>query len=277
VSSGPPARIDKAALERIIQRAAELQTGSHDIGDNLTPEEVVKLGKDVGIDEGYLQQALLEETTRVNIPDEAGFWNRAVGPGLVSAQRVAQGEPEDVEAQLIRWIDENELFAIQRQQPGRISWEPVGGFQAAIRRSSAMLGGGKRPFMLARADGLAATIVRLEPGYCNVVLTATLKKERSAYVGGSITSVAVSVAGTAALAAMSPFILVALAPIPLGLGLGWGIARRYRPVAERVQLGLERVLDQLERGTVKPSHRLPERTPGLLGIIADEVKKALKP
>jgi hypothetical protein len=277
VSGNQPTRLDKAALERIIQRASELQTGSQDFGEDLTAEEIIKLGKDVGIDEGYLQQAILEESTRADIPDVGGFWNRAVGPGVVSSQRVVQGEVEDVAAQLSKWIEENELLLLQRQQPGRLSWEPLGGFQAAIRRSTAMLGGGKRPFMLARADGLSATIVRLEPGYCNVVLTATLRKERSSYVIGSGVAVGVSVVGAAALAAMSPFLLVGLAPLPLGLGLGWFIARRYRPVAERVKLGLECVLDQLERGTVKPKHLLPEKTPGLFGIIADEVKKAIKP
>jgi hypothetical protein len=277
VSGGPPARIDRATLERIIQRATELQTGSRDIGENLTPEEVVKLGKDVGIDEGYLQQALLEEATRVPMDESGGFWNRAIGPGVVSAQRVIQGDVESVEQQVIRWIEENELFTIQRQLPGRVSWEPLGGFQAAFRRSTAMLGGGKRVFMLARADGLAATIVPLEPGYCNVVLTATLRKERASFIGGSLAMLALATAGTAALWVMTPYPVVAIAPIPLGLGFGWGISRRYRPIPERVQLGLERVLDQLERGTVKPAHQVPERNPGLLGMIADEVKKALKP
>jgi len=42
-------------------------------------------------------------------------------------------------------------------------------------------------------------------------------------------------------------------------------------------VGLESVLDQLERGSVKPQHQLPQRTPGLFGILADEVKKAIKP
>ncbi len=277
MTSNRPARIDKAALERIIQRASELQTGSHDVGDNLTADEVLKLGRDVGLDEGYLQQAILEETNRAELPDESGLWNRVVGPGMVSSQRVVQGEVEEVTARLIRWIEENELFIVQRQLHGRVSWEPLGGFQAAIRRSTAMLGGGKRPFMLASADGVSATMVRLEPGYCNVVLTATLRKTRSGYVGGSAAVVTVSGLAAAAIAAMSPFLLFALAPITVGLGIGWVIARQYRPVAERVMLGLECALDQLERGTVKPKHLLPEKTQGLFGIIADEVKKAIKP
>jgi hypothetical protein len=272
-----PARLDKAALERIIQRASELQTGSRDYGDDLTAEEILKLGKDVGIDEGYLQQAILEEQTRTELPEAGGFWNRLVGPGVVTTQRVVQGEVHDVATQLAKWIEENELMVLQRQQPGRLSWEPVGGFQAVMRRSTAMLGGGKRPFMLAKADGLSATIVQLEPGYCNVVLTATLKKARAGFIGGMASMWGVAGISAAILAAMTPFLILAVAPIPLGIGAAWAISRQYPPVAERVKLGLECVLDNLERGAVKPQHQLPEKTQGLFGIFADEVKKAIKP
>ena len=59
-----PARIDRAALERIIQRAAELQTGERELGDDLTEDQVLKLGGDVGIPGRYLRQALLEERVR---------------------------------------------------------------------------------------------------------------------------------------------------------------------------------------------------------------------
>ena len=269
--------ISREALDRIVQRAAELQTGTRDIGDNLSPDEVIKLGKEVGIPEGYLQQAMLEESTRVETPGKDGVWSRVIGPAMLGAQRVIQGEPEDIEAALLRYMEENELLAIQRQQAGRISWEPIGGFQAALRRSTAALGGGKRPFMLSRAGSVSATIVRLEPGYCNVVLTADLDKTRAGYTGGTLTMVGMSAAAAAAIAVMSPFILVALAPLPFGLGLGYLVARQYRPVAERAQLGLERVLDHLERGAVKPAHQLPPKSPGLLGNIAEEIRKALKP
>jgi len=277
VADNLPTRLDKAALERIIQRASELQTGSHDYGEDLTAEEILKLGKDVGIDEGYLQQAILEEQTRADLPEVGGFWNRLVGPGIVTAQRVVQGSVDEVTAQLERVVEENELMVLQRKQTGRLSWEPLGGFQAMMRRSTAMLGGGKRPFMLAKADGVSATIVPLESGYCNVVLTASIKKTRAGYIGGLATMWTASGVSAAILAAMSPFLILAVAPIPLGLVAAWAIAKQYPPIAQRVKVGLESVLDHLERGSVKPQHQLPQRTPGLFGIFADEVKKAIKP
>ena len=63
MSEGPAGRIDRTALERIIQRAAELQTAEREIGDTLTSDELLALGREVGIPVRYLQQALLEERT----------------------------------------------------------------------------------------------------------------------------------------------------------------------------------------------------------------------
>ena len=48
--------ISREALERIIQRAAELQAAERDIGEGLTKDELLTLGQDVGIPTRYLQQ-----------------------------------------------------------------------------------------------------------------------------------------------------------------------------------------------------------------------------
>jgi len=64
MSEGTPARIDRAALERIIQRAAELQTAEREMGDSLTSDELMALGREVGIPgqgvEGRQELALRE-------------------------------------------------------------------------------------------------------------------------------------------------------------------------------------------------------------------------
>jgi hypothetical protein len=272
-----PARIDRAALERIIQRATELQTGEREIGEGLTPDEVVALGKDVGIPERYLQQALLEERTHSPAAQVSGVIDRIVGPLEVAAQRVVRGEQDAVERELLRWMEENELLAIQRQQQGRVTWEPLRGMQVAFRRSAAVLGNSKRPFMLSKASRVAATITPLEPGYCHVALSAELRAVRGSIVGGGSVFVAMGAAASAALALMSPLWWVVVLPLPFSLGVGYAVARQYRPIAERVQLGLERALDHLERGEVKPSHALPYGRPSIIGLIAEEVRKALRP
>jgi hypothetical protein len=275
MAEGPPARIDRAALERIIRRAAELQTTEREIGETVTSDELISLGREVGIPVRYLQQALLEERTRLGPAGGNGILDRIAGPGEVTAQRVVQVEPEAVERSLIRWMDNNELLCIQRQQTGRITWEPIGGFQAAIRRSTAALGAGKRPFMLSRAATVSAAILRLESGYSHVTLAADARKVRGEYLASGAALAGAGAAGTAAMVTLGALLPVALLPLPFALGVGYIVLRRYGPALARLQLGLERALDSLEDGVGKASHQLPERA-GLMGLLADEVRKALK-
>lgn len=271
----PAGRIDRAALERIIQRAAELQTAERDIAEQLSPEEVLALGRDVGIPDRYLRQAMLEEQTR--LPDQAqtGLWDRVAGPGLVGAARVLRGEPGSLERTLLRYMEQHELLALQRQQPGRVSWEPLGGISAAIRRSTAALSAGTRPFMLSKVELVTATLTPLEPGYCHVALQASVRQVRGAYLGGAAAAVTAGAGATAALVVLSAFLPVAVLPLPVGLGAAYTVVRRFRPVAARALLGLERALDNLEGGAVRPAHHPVERTPGLVDLIASEVRRAL--
>jgi mannitol-specific phosphotransferase system IIBC component len=180
-----------------------------------------------------------------------------------------------VEQQLLRWMNQNELLTLQRQQPGRITWEPLRGVHGAIRRSTSVLQG-NRPFMLTRAGLVSAMVTALEPGFCHVTLAAELIHARGGAIGGAAAMGAVAVAAGAVLAVMSPFALLALAPAPFLLAAGWAILRQYRSVAARTQLGLERALDHLERGEVKPGHALSPGT-GVVGAILEEVRKALNP
>ena len=276
MSEGLPARIDRAALERIIQRAAELQTTEHDVGDGLTSQELIALGREVGIPGRYLQQALLEERTRLGQVQAAGVFERVTGPSSITAQRVVRGDPDTVEAALLQWIERNELLCVQRQQTGRITWEPLGGIQAAFRRSTAAIGTGKRAFMLSRAATVSATLVPLEPGFTHVTMSADTRKIRGEYVGAGAALAGVGVASTAAMIALGALLPVALLPVPLAFGLGYGVVRRSGPAMARIQLGLERALDFLEQGAGPSRRPLPERNAGILGLLADEVRKALK-
>ncbi len=275
MTDGTPAPIDRAALERIIHRAAELQTAEREIGEGLTADEVLALGREVGIPGRYLQQALLEERARVVEAGPGGFLSRTVGPAAIAAQRVVRGDRETIEATLVGWLEKHEMFSVQRHQPGRITWEPTGGIQAAYRRAVGAVGGSKRPIMLAKADAVSCTVLELEPGYCNVALTATARKARTESVGGTAALASAGVVGTGVLAAVGAVLPVVLIPLPLALGLGYIALRRYGPVVARIQLGLERALDQLEHGN-RSDRLLPPTPPRLLDLLANEVRKALK-
>src|ERR1051325_11348197 len=273
-----PGRIDRAALERIMQRAAELQAAEADVGEGLTREAVLALGKEVGIPGRRLQQAMREQAGAIEAPSEAGLAGRIVGPGEVGAHRVVVGDPEDAARALIGWFDKNELLVVQRQQPGRVTFEPLRGMQAAIRRGTAALDSSHPKHMLARATLVSATFTPLESGYCHVALTANLHEARGAVVGGSVAGASAGAAAAIVLSVMSPFLIVAGLPLLLGGAIGWYTLRRFRPIAERSLLGLERALDFLERGGIKPGHELPPPRSGpaaLIETIAGEIRKVI--
>jgi hypothetical protein len=276
MGEGTPPRIDRAALERIIQRATELQTSERDLADELTPDQVLALGREVGIPQQYLQRALLEERTRLVTVEPAGGWERLAGPARVVAQRTVQGDVSAAEAALVEWLEEKELMCVQRRQPGRITWEPLGGVAAALRRSTAAFSRGSAALLLSRADTVSATVIALEPGWCHVSLTAEARKARAEYVGGGAALAGAGVLGAGLMVVLGALLPVALLPVPVALGVGYGVARQYRPALARLQLGLERALDNLEQHGTPRQHRLPGRSPGLLGLLAEEIRRSLR-
>ncbi|HTO73571.1 MAG TPA: hypothetical protein VMJ30_07125 [Gemmatimonadales bacterium] len=275
--SGPPARLDRTALDRVLKRATELQAGEKEIGDSVTPDEVISLGREVGIPARYLQQAMLEEQVRGVATTPDGLLDGMVGSARCSAGRVVRGDPEAVEEALVEWMDANELLAIERRQPGKVSWEPLSGMQVALRRSAAVLGNSKRPFMLSRASRIMGQVTALEPGFCHVTLGAELGSTRASYLGGSAALLALGVAASGILAVMTPILLVAAAPLPIAAVVSWTVMRQFRPVRDRVQLGLERALDHLEQRDHQKPRELPPGRPSLVGLITEEIRKALKP
>jgi hypothetical protein len=276
MGEGTPARIDRAALERIIQRAAELQTAERDIGEELTPDQVLALGREVGIPGRYLQQALLEERTRLVMVQPSGTWDRIAGPAQVVAQRAVPGLAADIEAVLVEWMEEKELFCVQRQQPGRITWEPLGGIAAAFRRSTAALNRGSAAMMLARADTVTATVIALDPGRCHVTLTAEARKARAEFVGGGAALAGAGMLGTGLMVVLGALLPVALIPAPVAIAIGYGVARQYRSALYRIQLGLERALDQLEQGGAQVVRSRARRPAGLLGMLAEEIRRSMR-
>src|SRR5207244_13395674 len=142
--------ISRDALERIIKRAAELQAGEREIGEGLTTSEVLALGKDVGIPDRYLRQAMLEEQTRVAPELATGTWAWLTGPRSIVAYRVVPGDRAAVERELSRWMIEEELLQPKRHFADRTSWEPNAGAFASIQRAL----GGRRRYSLAPAGGV---------------------------------------------------------------------------------------------------------------------------
>ncbi|MGH7524553.1 MAG: hypothetical protein ACREK8_09620 [Gemmatimonadales bacterium] len=240
-------RIDRTTFDRVLQRAAELQAASKDIGEGLSESEILALGKEVGIPVQHLRQALLEERTRAIAPVARSAVDRAIAPADYTAQRVVQGTATSIQEQLIKWLERREHFVVQRSTEGRVTFEPMEAFAGAVRRIGAMFDPSRGKPYLDKAELITAVITPLESGFCNVTLAASLHRARTSFVAGGATLAAVGPLMTGGLAVAGAPLLVAAVPLlPLAAG-GWLIARSFRRKAGRAQLGLERALDGLER------------------------------
>ena len=261
--------VSREALERIIKRAAELQAGERDIGEGLTKDEVLALGKDVGIPNRYLQQAILEEQTRTVVDGGQGLWAWLNGPRRLSAQRVVPGNRAAVEAALTRWMEDEESLQIKRRYPDRTTWEPKAGALASIQRAIGRTG---RRFALANAEEIAGQVTQLEPGFCLVSLIADVQPRRARRILAAGTVLGL---GSLAIAAvMVPFGVLGLLPGVVLAPFVAAIARTHRGDNERIQVSLEQVLDRLERGDVRGSSSGPASLPFVR--IAEEVRKVFE-
>jgi hypothetical protein len=95
-------------------------------------------------------------------------------------------------------------------------------------------------------------------------------------VGGGAALAGAGMASAGIMVVLGALLPVALLPVPIALGLGYGVARRYRSALSRIQLGLERALDQLEQRAPHPDRLPPQRTQGLLGMLADEIRRSMR-
>jgi hypothetical protein len=278
-----PGRLDRATFDRVLQRAAELQASSKDIGEGLSEEEILALGAEVGIPAQHLQQALIEERTRVALPEPSGLLDHWVGPADFIAQRVVQGTTESVSASLTQWMQRQEHLVVQRSSGSRITWEPMDGFARGMRRLGAAFDPNRAKPYLDKVELVTGVITPLEAGFCHVALAASLRKSRAALAGGGLALPVTGAVVGGVLVLIGAPLLVGLVPVlPMAL-VGWAVARTFRRHAQRAQLGLERALDELEQRPVLPSGgpRVPPRsiTRGVGQVVRDitqEVRKALE-
>src|ERR1700730_1775656 len=90
--------LDRQALERVLARAAELQGADAlpDSSDLISESQLLDIGKEVGLNAATISQALAEERTRVNVPEERGLVAQIAGAGFATATRTVPGTPRDV-------------------------------------------------------------------------------------------------------------------------------------------------------------------------------------
>ena len=245
--------VTRGALERVLARAAELQSASGEEGepsDSLTEEQVLELGREVGLSPEHLRQALAEERVRIDpLPTrQSGIASQLFGDTRVAAQRVVRGTPERLLATLDRWMQREEWLRVVRQRADRIVWEPRRGFFGSIRQ---LLRG--RDYSLYRSNDIAATVVKVDKDSTIVRLEADFSVLRRGMAGQTAAGTVIGGASTGALIAMGVMLPVAVAPVVVLSGAAYAASRRtHQHALQRAHLTLESVLDRLERGEAEP-------------------------
>ncbi|HYW08054.1 MAG TPA: hypothetical protein VE913_13920, partial [Longimicrobium sp.] len=87
--SGPPARrVSSTELEAVIRRATELQFARSDSDDGLPEAEVMRIGKELGLEPAHVRRAIAEVR---GVPvAETGVLARVMGPETIRASRIVR-------------------------------------------------------------------------------------------------------------------------------------------------------------------------------------------
>jgi hypothetical protein len=245
----PSPRIDRGALDRVLARAAELQgkSADSDPSEDFTEEQLIDLGKEVGLTPQNIRQALAEERTRSVLPDEErGVMARVFGVAHVGAARTVEGKPADVLRAIDAWMQRQELMIVKRHHADRIVWEPRRDFFVGLKRA---LRAGGRDYALSRAFEVAATAISVDDSRTHVALDADFRTQRTQAVGPIGGGTVFGAAATAALLAMHVFPPLAIVPvIAAPIFAVAGARSAHNRILARAQLALEQLLDRLERG-----------------------------
>ena len=252
----PAVGIPRAALERVLARAADLQAAQGDPAEVIDEAQLLEIAREVGLDPVHMRQAMAEERARRHqTPISRGPMLEALGPGLVTVQRTVAGTPLERLDRLDDLLPRADLLHRVRRLPDRVIWEPRGDPWSRLLRS---VGVGGRRYDLVRTDAVTATATRVDAGRIVLRLEATLdgarRSERATVVAVAIflllllamVGIPVTVLSLVvpSVAAMTVALLTILAVG--GIALSWRAASRsHRALASRVTQRLEGLLDEV--------------------------------
>jgi len=245
--------LSRAALERVLARAAQLQaaSGEDDESGAMTEEQLVELGKEVGLSGELLRQALAEERSRTLLPAESGWLASFTGVSAVTAARTVPGTPAAVLGAIDTWMQRSEALQVKRRFADQLVWEARRDIFSVIRRTIPIWG---RGFELIPANDVSAIVAAVGPNraHARIVADFSVARSRRATSGAALAFAMLLI--TAPLIAIGVSPVLAAIPSALAALLALFITRRqYRQLVSRAQVALEQALDRLEFADAKPA------------------------
>ncbi len=255
--------LPRAALERVLARATQLQGDGSDVPDVVSESRLLEIAGEVGIDAQHLKQAMAEERARLPMQEEEhGMVLDALGPPTLSVQRVVPGTPAEILAKLDAWMPRMESLMLRRRIADRVSWEPR---RDALGNFFRSLGMGGRRLDLVRLDQLVASVTVVDATRSIVRFDADAFAARRAQrtsavlIMVALTVLTIGVGAALTIVAANSGVLggglAGLAAFVGGTGFfAWRAIRRgFRQMLDRTHLRLEQLLDELESGGMQPT------------------------
>lgn len=252
-SPGPHEGLPGQQLERVIRRAVELQ---FEVGqgreDRLPDEEVVRIGREVGIDVQHVRRALAEYrmgTLAGHTTWEPDRLSPLLGPNVLRSGRSVPGRPAELQELLEEHFRNHESLRAVRRLPGTSLWEPAGGVLSAVQRSLNVHGWG---YQLARARSVELLITEVGEERSLVTLAVDVRNVRAENAWGWVFLGFLAIFAPPIL--LGPFTeLSRELLLAMGAGVGGGLAfmgtrRNVHRETGRIRQVMEGLLDRLEAG-----------------------------
>lgn len=263
-------RLDREAVDRVLDRAHRLESGPSDDMPGVEPDALVSAAEEVGIDPNAVRDSLaIERFSITDVP--ARRFDGLAGAGTIVIERELDLTVEQALVGIEAWLASLYRLMCDRRTDGSL-------FARRRADTSAHIG---RMFSSARGEGrLAVTSLTVEAVAQTIGSTPTrprtlvrISADRSAprqmrlASGGALAGVGVAGGAAAAASAATVTAAAIAAPVivvPFSVA-GYAIARSGRGHADRLELELERLVSRVERN---------ERPTGVLGRMAKRAKRA---
>ena len=243
-SSVPARRLTSQELEGVIRRAVELQAASGASDDGIDEAEVVRIGRELGLEPVHVRRAIADIRSRP--PEEEGAMASLMGPGRVRAARTIRSPAAAVGTLLEQYLVRCEYMHVQRRFPDRTRYVRDSSLAAGFGRMARQIGTRELRLGLKELDvGVSA----IDEDTALVELSIDRSGERAGYLAGGVACGTVTSVPPAvfALATAAPDLL-ALTALPIFGGWLWGMRAGYRYSAGQGKDKLESFLDRLEHG-----------------------------
>jgi hypothetical protein len=253
---GPPVparRVSSDQLEAVIRRATELQFARGEESDGLSEAEVMRIGKELGLEPSNVRRALSE--VRGGVRTESGVMVRLMGPDTVRAARTIRRPAAQLGMTLEEYLTKCEYMVVHRRFPDRTRYVRSNGMGASLGRAAAKMGSRVPMLDLKEVD---VHVSPADEDSAFVELSVPLSGTRTGLaVGGVVGGGGAGAAAATALAVMGPD-PTALLGFPI-FGAAMLLMRGiYRGVSGGVQERLEAFLDRVEHDELPRPAAKPE-------------------